>query len=255
MVKTLASPLMIIARYAASLIVIALLWHLGSISFGTEILPRPLDTAALFCRSLGDPEYLSHLSTSAWRLVLGLICAAVIALPLGIMLGHCRRADAWGSPLVFITYPLPKIVLLPVFFVLLGLGESSRVTLICLTAGYQILVIVRDVAKRLNPVYAEAVRYMGATRLELLRHVYLPAALPGFFTGLKVSAGTAVAVLFLAESFATDRGLGYLIMDAWGIGDTLAMFNGIMGMAALGLCVYAALWALERLLCPGRRRG
>ena len=70
-----------------------------------------------------------------------------------------------------------------------------------------------------------------------------------------MASGTAVAVLFLAESFATTSGLGFLIMDAWGMGDTLAMFNGILGMSAIGLLLYAAVWLSEIVLTPWCRVG
>lgn len=247
MVKILGG--MTLVHYTIALFMLGLLWHAGSVILGADLLPRPLDTTALFLQSLSDPIYLKHVAFSAMRLTLGLLIAAAISFPLGLLLGHFSLLDRLGSPMVFITYPLPKIVLLPVFFVLLGLGESSRVLLIALTAGYQILVIVRDTALRLNRNYIDAVSFMGGNVVALLRHVYIPAALPGFVTGLKIASGTGVAVLFLAESFATDAGLGFLIMDAWGIGDTLAMFNAILGMGALGITVYVLLWFLEHTLC------
>ena len=121
--------------------------------------------------------------------------------------------------------------------------------MIGLTTGYQILVIVRDAALSLNPVYEQAYRSMGGKGWGLLRHVWLPAALPALMTSLKVAAGTAVAVLFLAESFATDSGLGWLIMDAWGMGDALRMFTGILGMSVLGLFLYGSVGVLERIFC------
>ncbi len=113
--------------------------------------------------------------------------------------------------------------------------------------------IVRGSAKALDPVSEDAVRFMGGNLGAVVRHFYIPAALPDFFTSLKVASGTGVAVLFLAESFATNTGLGYLTMDAWGLGDTLSMFNGILGMGALGLALYASVWGAEQLCCPWRR--
>lgn len=240
----------LLLRYALTFLAIGLVWQAGTLSVGEAVLPSPVQTASLFVESLADPVYLSHAWISLKRLVLGLIVAAVPALFFGLMLGHMKRADRWGSPFVFITYPLPKIVLLPVFFVFLGLGDASRICLIALATGYQVLVIVRAGALSLDPSYETAIRFMGATRWDRIRYVYLPAALPAFLTSLKVASGTAVAVLFLAESFATTSGLGYLIMDAWGIGDTLLMFNGILGMSVLGLLLYAALWIAEKALCP-----
>ena len=242
-----------VVRYTAAVIFLGLLWQAGTTAFGDAVLPSPWATGKLFFTSLTEPVYLTHLGISTLRLAVGMTIAAAAAFLLGLWLGHVRLADKLGAPLIFITYPLPKIVLLPVFFLLLGLGESSRILLIALTTGYQMLVIVRASAKALDPVYEVAVRFMGGNLGAVVRHVYIPAALPDFFTSLKVASGTGVAVLFLAESFATNTGLGYLIMDAWGLGDTLSMFNGILGMGALGLALYASVWGAEQLCCPWRR--
>ena len=80
----------------------------------------------------------------------------------------------------------------------------------------------------------------------------LPAALPDAMTALKVASGTAVAVLFMAESFATRRGLGFLIMDAWGRGDQLEMFTGILAMSLLGVALYELCNVLETRSCRWR---
>ena len=251
--RLLSGVFQTVVRYTAAVIFLGLLWQAGTTAFGDAVLPSPWATGKLFLTSLTEPVYLTHLGISTLRLAVGMTIAAAAAFLLGLWLGHVRLADKLGAPLIFITYPLPKIVLLPVFFLLLGLGESSRILLIALTTGYQMLVIVRASAKALDPVYEDAVRVMGGNLGAVVRHVYIPAALPDFFTSLKVASGTGVAVLFLAESFATNTGLGYLIMDAWGLGDTLSMFNGILGMGALGLALYASVWGAEQLCCPWRR--
>ena len=82
--------------------------------------------------------------------------------------------------------------------------------------------------RHLDARYLDAFRTMNGSSLQLIWHVLIPAALPSAMTALKVSSGTAVAVLFMAESFATQSGLGFLIMDAWGRGDQLEMFCGIL---------------------------
>lgn len=224
--------------------------HAGALALGPDLLPDPVATIRLFAESLSTPEFWGHILVSLWRLTLGLVAAVAVAFPLGLLLGHCRAADLAGSPLLFITYPLPKIVLLPVFFTLVGLGDASRVLLIALTTGYQVLVIIRAGALSIDPSWVKAFRSMGGTTAEAVRHLYVPAALPALFTSLKVASGTAVAVLFLAESFATTSGLGYLIMDAWGMGDVLFMFNAILGMSLLGLVIYGVIGLLERVCCP-----
>ncbi len=236
--------------FSLAILLLFFMWQLLSSSFGGDIIPSPLPTLRLFVSALYDPIFLNHIKESLKRLLLATLLASLISYPLGLMLGLCKRADAIGAPLLYLTYPLPKIVLLPVFFLLLGLGDLSRISLIALTGGYQIVMIVRAAARGLNPVYAENLSFMGASFLTKLIHVYIAGTLQSFLTALKVASGTMVAVLFLAESFATDSGLGFLIMDAWGIGDTAQMFCAILGISLIGAMFYSAIYLLERTLCP-----
>ena len=90
-----------------------------------------------------------------------------------------------------------------------------------------------------------SVRSLGASRFDIYRHVVVPASLPDIFTALRIGTGTAIAVLFLAETIAGSDGIGYYIGDAWGKIDYPAMFAGIIGMALLGVGLYEALDALE----------
>ena len=240
---------MLAIRYLVGSAVLLLLWQAGSLLLGPEILPSPAAAGLSFLISLGSPDFLRHIGISLMRLIAALTLAVVTGFPLGLWFGHCKKADWLGAPLTFITLPLPKIVLLPVFFTILGLGDASRILLIALTTGYQILVIVRESALQIDPAYELALRSMGANRWERIRHAYLSAAMPALFTALKISSGTAVAVLFLAESFATDAGLGWLIMDAWGMGDIETMFVGILGMSILGVFLYGAVGLAERFAC------
>lgn len=244
----------LLLRYVLGFLAIGLLWLLGSLSLGEALLPNPVTTTVAVIKALMTATFWDHIFVSLYRLLMGLMVSVLIAFPLGLLLGHSKRSDWLGAPLLFITYPIPKIVFLPVFFMLLGLGESSRICLIALTAGYQLLVIMRASALSIDPSYEKAFFSMGGTKWQAVRYVYIPAALPELFTALKVATGTAIAVLFLAESFATTTGLGFLIMDAWGMGDTLAMFVAILGMSVLGLAVYASVGVLEKAFCPWIKR-
>lgn len=239
-------------RYFAALAALLVLWQIGSLALGEFLLPRPLDVLKALAEALGTSAFWGHAGASAWRALAALSLAWLTAFPLGLALGHGRLADKFLSPLVFLTYPLPKIVLLPLFLTLFGLGDLPRVLLIALTAGYQILVVTRASAKGLDRKYLDSFRSLGGTPAQALRHVLIPAALPDAMTALKVASGTAVAVLFMAESFATRRGLGFLIMDAWGRGDQLEMFTGILAMSGLGVGLYEVCDALERASCRWR---
>ena len=243
----------ILFRYLVAFFALLLLWQLGSWALGPYLLPAPLEVIDTWMQALCEPVLREHIQSSAFRVSAAMILAWITAFPLGILLGYRRHIDRYVSPMVFLTYPLPKIVLLPVFLTLFGLGDLSKILIIALTTGYQILVVTRDGIRQLDARFLDAFRTLGGTPAQLVRHVLVPAALPSAMTALKVSSGTAVAVLFMAESFATQRGLGFFIMDAWGRGDQLEMFCGILSMSLLGLVIYEICHVAERVLCRWKR--
>lgn len=241
--------------YLFAVVLLLLLWQAGSVFLGEAILPAPLQVLLFFCASLGESVFWTHIGASFFRVSLALALAWCTAFPLGLILGYARRADEVISPFVFLTYPVPKIVLLPVFLTIFGLGDAPRIVLIAMTTGYQILVVTRDSALGLDRKYLDSFRSLGGTQLQLLRHVLVPAALPAAITALRVASGTAVAVLFMVESFATASGLGFLIMDAWGRGDMMEMYSGILAMSIMGVFLYESCNIMEKFLCPWEKVG
>ena len=240
-------------RYACALAALLLLWQIGTLTLGEFLLPSPLAVLAQFWESLHTAAFWGHAGASAGRVGAAVLLAWSVAFPLGLLLGHVRSVDGFLSPLVFLTYPLPKIVLLPLFLTLFGLGDLPRILLIAQTTGYQILVVTRASAQGLDKKYLDSFRSLGGTPLQLLRHVLIPAALPDAITALRIASGTAIAVLFMAESFATRQGFGFLIMDAWGRGDQTEMFTGIIAMSLLGVILYELCNLLEKAACRWRR--
>ncbi len=241
------------ARYGLVALVLGLVWQVLSAGLGSAVLPPPLEVAGAFVLALGGPEFWGHFQASALRALAAMFLAFGLAFPLGLVLGGSRRADALFGPFVLLTYPIPKIVFLPVFLVLLGLGDGAKVAVIVLILGYQILVTTRDGVRAVHPRYVDSVRSLGGGKWDILWDVHLPAALPHGFTALRLGTGVSVAVLFFVESFATQQGLGYLIMDAWGRMDYVGMFIGILGMSILGAALYEAVDWLERRACAWMR--
>jgi NitT/TauT family transport system permease protein len=142
-------------------------------------------------------------------------------------------------------------VFLPIILLLLGIGNLSKIFVISLILFFQMLVVVRDEAANLRPELIASVRSLGAGRRALFRYVYLPACLPAMLTSLRVSIGTAIAVLFFAESFATTSGLGYyIVVETWGRLDYAEMYAGVMAMSLLGLALYFAVDSIQRRMCP-----
>jgi NitT/TauT family transport system permease protein len=154
--------------------------------------------------------------------------------------------DRVAGPLIAIIYPIPKIIFLPVIYVLMGISDLSKITLIATIIFFQILVVVRDEAAGLKKELILSVKSLGAGRRALFRYVYIPASIPAILTALRVSVGTAVAVLFIAEQSLTSYGLGYyIVIETYQVLLYPEMYTGIMGMGVLGVLLYFAIYSIE----------
>jgi NitT/TauT family transport system permease protein len=243
-IKRIAVP------YSITILVVYLIWKVMAILLSRNVLPYPEDAVHAFLAALLTPEFWHHFAASAFRAVTAMIIGWGIAFPIGILMGSTRQFDRFFSPFVSMTYPIPKVVLLPVVLLLFGLGDFSKIIIISLILGYQVLVATRDGVRGIHPQHLDSIRSLGAGKWQLFWEGYLPAALPHGFTALRLNSGVSVAVLFFVESFATTQGLGYLIMDAWGQMDFNAMFVGIFGMSLLGVILNEGSNFLEKISCP-----
>lgn len=230
--------------YLGASLVLLLGWQLASWALDTPALPGPVPALGAFAELA--PLLLPHAALSLARVVAALTLGTVLAVPAGLAIGRSRAADAFFAPLIFLTYPVPKIVFLPILLILLGLGNASKIVLIAIIVFFQLLVTARDAARGVPESAVLSVRSLGATRLEIARHVVFPAALPEIFTALRIGMGTAVAVLFFSETMAGTDGLGWFIVDAWGLINYPRMFAGIIAMGLLGALLYEGIDAVDR---------
>jgi len=227
-----------------------ILWKAAAILAASPILPHPEIVLARFIDEAAGTAFWLHFGISLRRVCLSIIISWILAFPLGAALGYSRTLDRAFAPLIFMAYPVPKMVLLPVIVLLFGLGDISKIVLITLILFFQVLVATRDGVKAINRKFYDSVKSMGGGTAHIFRHVVFPAALPHSFTAIRISTGTAISVLFFAESFATTTGLGYLIMDAWARADYVMIFTGITGMSLMGLALYMLVALLEKKACP-----
>jgi len=229
----------------AGLAMFFVLWQGAAWLVKNAILPGPVTVVPVFFRLLPG-ELGLHFLASAGRVLAAVALAVALAAPLGLILGQAPRIDRLVAPLIAILYPIPKIVFLPVIYVLMGITDVSKVLLIALIIFFQILVVVRDEAAGLHPELILSVRSLGAGRRALFRYVYLPATLPAVLTALRVSVGTAIAVLFITEQSLTHYGLGYyIVVETYQVLLYPQMYSGILAMSLLGLAFYFVLFRFE----------
>ncbi len=229
---------------------LVIVWQVFALIVSRPILPAPWEVFIVFFQELGN-DLMIHFGVSLWRVVAGMALSVLVAAPAGLAIGGSRTMNRIFSPIIYLLYPIPKVVFVPVVLLFLGIGDTAKITIIFLILFFQIVVLVRDQAAGLPPQLLQSLRSLGAGRRALFRFVYLPASLPAILTALRQSIGTAVAVLYITELFATKYGLGYYIYYNGGtLFNYPAMYAGVIAMSLLGLGMYFAVDWLERWLCP-----
>lgn len=228
-----------------TLLVLAIWWALAA-AINSPALPTPAEAIVVLSEQLLD--IMPQFWISFERILLGMLIGTALGAPLGIVLGRSKRADIILGPALYILYPLPKIVLLPILFVLLGTGGNAKITLIAIAVFFQMVITMRDTARNIPESAVESIRILGANRWSTFSNLILPASVPGLFTALRVTTGTAVAILFIAESMAGSTGLGYFIMHSWSLLEYARMFAGIIAFAVMGILLYEAFDLGERHL-------
>lgn len=232
-----------------------LAWLILAVLVQKPILPTPWVVFGAFIEDIFG-ELGGHFLASLWRVLASLVLSIALAAPAGLVLGQSRRYNAIFEPIIYILNPIPKVVLVPVVLLFLGINDFSKIVVIFLILFFQILVLVRDQAAAIRPELVYSVRSLGAGRRGLFRYVYLPASIPAILMAVRQSIGTAVAVLYIVELIATTQGLGYYIyLYGTTLYDYPKMYAGVLAMSLLGLGLYFLADWLHRRLCPWQFAG
>jgi NitT/TauT family transport system permease protein len=218
---------------AAALVLLAGWWAV-SLLVTTPFLPSPGAVLARLASLATGGDLWRHAGMSLARVLAAVASAFAVAVPLGIAAGRSRTLDRLVTPFTYLLAPVPKIALLPVIMLLAGLGELSRVLVVFLVLFFQILVAARDGSRAIPEAWYLSLDSLGARPRHRFRYVTWPAVLPSLFTALRVGIGTALAVLFFAETFGTRWGLGYFVVESWMRMAYTDLYAGVAVFGALG---------------------
>lgn len=231
-----------------AIMVLLALWTALAAILKLPIIPSPFMVAETLTEIFGS-VIMKHTICSIMRIFLGVTGAVIAGVVLGTLMGYFPFAGRLFSPLVYFTYPVPKVAFLPVIMLIFGVGETAKLLLIFLIVVYQVTLAVRDGIKEIPEEMFFPLYSLGASFTDIFRHLLLPAVLPKFFTALRVAVATAVSVLFFTETFGTDYGIGFFIMDAWLRVNYLEMYAGIVVLSSLGFLIFLFIDSAERKLC------
>lgn len=247
--RRLKSLLLKLGTSSIAFLVIICFWFLLSEIIKMPFLPNPFLVFNRIMKRFSEGLLFFHIAASAFRVFVSLIFTIPLALVIGLAAGRSVLIDKFVSPFIYLLHPIPKIAFLPVIMLFLGIGNVANIFLISIIVFGQLLVTVRDSAKALPLSYLDSIRSMKCNSLQLFIHVLFPYILPALLSGIRVALGTAFAVLFIAENFATNSGLGYFIVDAWSRVDYLDMYSAIVALSLLSFLCFLAIDVFENIFC------
>ena len=226
-------------------------WQIGSTQgwINPTVFP-PLDAilSALW-QGLSGGALLDDIAISLQRSGLAFAAAVAVAIPLGLFMGQIRAVEQALDPILQFFRQTSALALYPVFILLLGLGEASKVFVIFWATLFPILLSTIGGVKEVDRKLIEMAATFGASRATIFRRVVLPASVPSIFVGLRLSATTALLLLIAAEMIGANKGLGFQVMNAQYNFQIPLMFAAIFLLAGLGLTANAVLVRLQRRLC------
>lgn len=214
----------------------------------STILPSPATIAQTLGELAITGELIRHLSVSLLRVIVGFALGALGGIVLGILTGLVRPASDALALVLGILRPIPVIAWVPLLILWLGIGESSKVTLIAIGTFWPVLLNLVHGIRTTDRKLLEVARVFEKDSLSLLRRVVLPAALPSLITGLRLGLGVAWTSVIAAELLGADRGIGYLIAYARELTQVDVMFTGLVAIGVTGILIDGALRLVERRL-------
>ncbi len=213
-------------------------------------LPPPLAVLEEGVRMVASGEIFGHLAASLFRIFAGFALGSLAGIVAGIAIGFFQTAEAVGTPVINALFPIPKIALLPLLILWLGIEEQSKVAVIALGVFFPMAINTFTGVRHVDPVLVRAAVSLGAGRRSVIRKVIIPGALPMIFAGFKLGAGTSLLLLVAAEIINAKRGLGAMINSAGDLMQTTKLMVGLVVLSLLGLASAWGLAALERWLLP-----
>jgi ABC-type nitrate/sulfonate/bicarbonate transport system permease component len=234
-------------RVLALPLLLLLAWEAG---YQTHRLPSylvgPSAIAATAYQMAADGELWKHAGISLLRSYAGFVLGAAAGIAVGLPVALSGVLRGFCDPLVSLTYPVPKVAILPILMVWLGTGDASKIAIIALSVFYPVYISAYQGALSVNPLLISAARTFGAGAFRIFLQVMIPASLPAIFVGLRVGLGLSFILLFASELVSANRGLGYLIVQAQMFQRFDIMF---VAVATIGACGFVS----DRLLLAIRR--
>ncbi|MGE5337880.1 MAG: ABC transporter permease [Gemmatimonadota bacterium] len=224
------------------------IWQALTLTTAGVALATPLATMERLAALLASADFWPHAWATLRAFVLALLIAIALGLALGLWLGLQRIAGEVGEPILVSLYSLPKITLYPLILLIFGLGLSAKVAFGAIHGVIPIVLFTLNAIRNMKPVYYKTARVLRLPRRALILRIILPAAAPEIFSGLRIGFSLTLLGVLIGEMFASQRGLGFLIVNAIDLHDISRMLAVTLLLALFSVAASVVLLAIDRRL-------
>ncbi|MGY4645314.1 ABC transporter permease [Cellulomonas sp. URHB0016] len=246
--RRLAAVAVRAARSSIAIVVLLAIWEVAPrVGLTDPVFLPPFSTVLGALADLATSgELATHVGASLARAGAGFAIAVTVAIPLGLLIGWYRPVAELLNPILELFRNTAALALLPVFILILGIGETSKIALVVYACSFPVLLTTITGVRTVDPLLVKSARSLGLSPVRLFRHVVLPAALPTIFTGIRMAGAASILVLIAAEMVGAKAGLGYLITYTQFNFQIPKMYAGIVVIALVGVSINGVLLAFER---------
>src|ERR1043165_6719881 len=224
------------------------LWQLGTLTLGREALPSPATTVSKLAGLMADEDFPRHAWETARAFLTALLISLVAGLAIGLALGAHRLSSEVSEPILTALYSIPKITLYPIILLLFGLGISARIAFGVIHGIIPVILFTMNAVRNIRAVYLRSGRAMRLTRTQTALTIIIPATLPEIVSGFRVGFALTLLGTLIGEMFASQRGIGYMLVKAMETADTGTVTALALRLVVLASAASAALLALDRRL-------
>jgi NitT/TauT family transport system permease protein len=212
--------------------------------------PPPSAVAVTLQRLLASGELIQHLAATLSRVLLGFVLGGVPAYFIGVWMGWSPTARRLLDPFVAALHPVPKISMLPIIMIVLGVGATSRIFVVALSTFFPLLINTMAGVRQIHPIYFEVARNYGAGRSQLLRKVVAPGSLPFVLAGARLALNIGLSLTIAVELITAQKGIGSMIWLAWQTLRIEDLYAGVVMAAAIGIAVRVLIQLLTARFVP-----
>lgn len=238
--------------FSLSPLVLFVIWEICARIGWLDVRFFPAPSAIIYHLLFVSPDegIVTDIGFSVYRIIIGYVIGCGLGLVLAVGMGLSRVLRMMFYPVIVVTYPIPKIAVLPLIMLIFGIGDLSKIVVVAIGSFFLVLINTLHGVDNLDKIYHDVAHVYKISYRSFIMKIVLPGALPSIFTGLKLAIGYSLVIVVAAEFSGASRGIGYLIWQSWETFSIKSMYAGIFVIGILGFIFSYTLDVLERRFVP-----